>query len=92
MISCATAQAAGVQTQAHHTPTLVKPVAPLQVTCWQEGEKVIDENNLYNMSINTQLTDEVMSFAQDQDGPANVMVLTMGRSLCLVKGEPQGRQ
>lgn len=89
-IACALPlQAASINIQETQTPQLQSPPGPLELTCWQEGEKVLEEKSLHDMTVSQALNEKVMSFSQGGSKEARLMVLTMGRSLCVVRSTKQ---
>ncbi len=67
------------------SPPLLRPQGPLELSCWQDGEKIIQETGLRALSLSGEFSEKTLSFTRDEGAEPRLLVLNMGRSLCLVK-------
>lgn len=60
------------------------PDGEFHLQCWQEGIKVVDESNLRAFSAASETYGQLLSFEQGAAG-GKVILLTVGKSLCMAK-------
>lgn len=61
---------------------------PLQVQCWQEGTKIIDQGALAGLSLNAVTKQKSVGFKRTGDDQPTVFVLPFEDGLCLIQPEP----
>ncbi|MGF1475154.1 MAG: hypothetical protein ACFB6S_06265 [Geminicoccaceae bacterium] len=70
--------------------TKITSEGALQVACWQEGVKIIDETALEGVNIGALIESETLIFRELEDGDKRVLVVPLDEALCLVKSVPGG--
>ncbi|MFK7978237.1 MAG: hypothetical protein AB8C02_19035 [Halioglobus sp.] len=55
------------------------------VQCWQEGQKVLDEEGVGLSASADDLVKPQLVFHLPADDKKQVMIMTLGRSLCMIK-------
>jgi len=66
----------------------VGPRPPLRLQCWQEGRKIIDQNDLYGMSLKPILEQDSVSFKRKGTQGFAVHIISVDDTICLVQARP----
>ncbi len=66
-------------------PAPVHGDTPLRVQCWQEGVKIIDQDGLKGLSLNSVTQQRSVSFKRLSEAQPSVFILPFDKSICLVQ-------
>jgi hypothetical protein len=72
------------------TPQAITPPAAvaLRTQCWQHGVKIVDQDGLFGLSLNTQNKQNSVSFKRQAEDQPTVFILPFPDGLCLVQPQP----
>jgi hypothetical protein len=82
------ANAANINVKSSPSGQTLFPEQQFDLECWQEGNKIIDEKALNTMTAAPELNDGLISFKQGKDDGRQLILVTIGRSLCMAKTSP----
>ena len=60
----------------------------LRTQCWQHGVKIIDQDGLLDLALNTQNQQNSVAFKRQPEGQPSVFILPFADGLCLVQPQP----
>jgi hypothetical protein len=60
----------------------------LRTQCWQHGVKIIDQDGLLDLYLNTQTKEDSVSFRRRAEDQPTVFLLPFPDGLCLVQPQP----
>jgi hypothetical protein len=60
----------------------------LQLRCWQEGVKIVDQGALAGLSLNAVTKQRSVGFKRQGDSQPTIFLLPFADSLCLIQPEP----
>ncbi len=63
----------------------VGPLPPLRLQCWQEGREIIDQSDLYGMSLKPILDQASVSFKRIGTRGFAVHIISVNDTICLVQ-------
>ncbi len=63
----------------------VGPRPPLRLQCWQEGREIIDQSDLYGMSLKPLLEQASVSFKREGTQGFAVHIISLDDTICLVQ-------
>jgi hypothetical protein len=72
------------QAHANAAPRLAADT-PLSVECWQEGQKIISQDKLYGFTVSSLIDSSSVSFRRAPRGNANVFIVSLKHSTCLIR-------
>lgn len=64
------------------------PTAPFRVQCWQEGREIIDQRDLYGMSLKSILEQASVSFKRKGSEGFAIHIISVDDTVCLVQANP----
>ncbi len=64
------------------------PTAPVRVQCWQEGREIIDQGDLYGMSLKPILEQASVSFKRKGSEGFAIHIISVDDTVCLVQANP----